>query len=335
MKKCWIVLALALLMLGCWTSAGAEVRYLCDVCLDYTEWTFTDCGDTHHAACTICGDAYDASHSVDCTDMTKCEECGTTVNLENAAVSHSPITEYVDETYHASTCACGEIFEKNPHYSEGYAIMKENESSHRIECMCSVEVYKFEAHTAYCSKDPTICYRCDAADVVTQTKHNLTKYTWVDQRYHRLSCQDCDYEDAKTEIHNVFCWWPHCMNCQSGDIDGVLLTEKDHFIEYHVTAATHQAYCSSNNCELYYDPEPHTFAGGVCTVCEYEKGSALPAIPGDADGNDSVTLNDALVILEGKVTNEECADVTGDGKVNEQDALRIMQYDSGWDVVLQ
>ena len=125
------------------------------------------------------------------------------------------------------------------------------------------------------------------------------------------------------------------MNCDSSDISGVLLTEKHHFIEYHVTATTHQAYCSSSNCELNYDSEPHDFANGVCTVCKYKQDSALPSLPGDADGSDSVTLNDALAILEGNVTNAESADVTGDGKVNEQDVLRIMQYDSGWNVVLK
>ena len=58
-------------------------------------------------------------------------------------------------------------------------------------------------------------------------------------------------------------------------------------------------------------------------------------LPGDADGNSSVTLADVRAILSGNVSSEANADVTGDGNVNEKDVLRIMQYISGWDVLLE
>ena len=58
-------------------------------------------------------------------------------------------------------------------------------------------------------------------------------------------------------------------------------------------------------------------------------------LPGDADGNSRVTLNDAIAILEGTVSNDANADVNGDSKTDINDALRILQYLAGWNVTLQ
>lgn len=67
---------------------------------------------------------------------------------------------------------------------------------------------------------------------------------------------------------------------------------------------------------------------------------ASDRLPGDATGDDSVTIEDAIAILQyasGENVGIDLynADVTGDGKVDLFDALRILQYDAGWDVTLE
>lgn len=62
--------------------------------------------------------------------------------------------------------------------------------------------------------------------------------------------------------------------------------------------------------------------------------------PGDSDGDGSVTINDAIAMLQycvGENANVdlEAADVTDDGKVDVQDVLRVLQYNAGWNVKLQ
>ncbi|MBR1662725.1 MAG: cellulase family glycosylhydrolase [Ruminococcus sp.] len=62
-------------------------------------------------------------------------------------------------------------------------------------------------------------------------------------------------------------------------------------------------------------------------------------LPGDADENGDVNINDVLIIqqfiAEWKVTvNEENCDVNNDGKININDVLLIQQYIAEWDVEL-
>ena len=63
-------------------------------------------------------------------------------------------------------------------------------------------------------------------------------------------------------------------------------------------------------------------------------------IPGDPDGDGSVTLNDAVMILqygtgESGSMDVSNADVNGDGTVSIHDALCIFQHEAGWDGVLR
>ena len=98
-------------------------------------------------------------------------------------------------------------------------------------------------------------------------------------------------------------------------------------------ASSHTFTCS--DCKGTYT-EPHQFdyyADGSCH-CGMAKGDVI-RLPGDADGNSRVTLNDAIAILEGTVSNDANADVNGDSKTDINDALRILQYLAGWNVTLQ
>ncbi len=63
-------------------------------------------------------------------------------------------------------------------------------------------------------------------------------------------------------------------------------------------------------------------------------------LPGDADGNGTVGMRDALSVLryvrgEEEEINTENADVNRDGRADMKDALLILQADCGWNVSLQ
>lgn len=84
----------------------------------------------------------------------------------------------------------------------------------------------------------------------------------------------------------------------------------------------------------------HTFgSNNLCTECGYERQTAV-CIPGDADNSAGISLADAVAVLQYCVSastsiNTSNADVTGDGKVDEKDALLILQYEAGWNVTLK
>lgn len=91
--------------------------------------------------------------------------------------------------------------------------------------------------------------------------------------------------------------------------------------------------------------KPTMTAEGVltytCVACKTTKTERIPIrVPGDANSDGKVDLNDALLVFEygsGKNVsiNLYNADVNQDGRVDAQDALLIMQYVSGWDVKLK
>ena len=75
------------------------------------------------------------------------------------------------------------------------------------------------------------------------------------------------------------------------------------------------------------------------TVLPQEEPELPPIFPGDTDGDEQVTLNDAIALLDalanGGVINYDNADVNGDGQIDAKDALLILQYIAGWNVSLK
>jgi len=80
-----------------------------------------------------------------------------------------------------------------------------------------------------------------------------------------------------------------------------------------------------------------------CTVCGEELSrehfEASAYIPGDINGDGKVNNRDAARLLQYLAgwdveVVEEALDANGDGKVNNRDAARILQYLAGWDVEL-
>ena len=77
---------------------------------------------------------------------------------------------------------------------------------------------------------------------------------------------------------------------------------------------------------------PITYANGSVIVCTYK--------PGDINGDEKVSLEDAIKLLQyiagWKLDNlvNEALDVNADGRINSKDVIRILRYIAGWDVIL-
>ena len=77
---------------------------------------------------------------------------------------------------------------------------------------------------------------------------------------------------------------------------------------------------------------PITYENGSVIVCTYK--------PGDINGDEKVSLEDAIRLLQyiagWKLDNlvDEALDVNADGRINSKDAIRILRYIAGWDVIL-
>lgn len=69
-----------------------------------------------------------------------------------------------------------------------------------------------------------------------------------------------------------------------------------------------------------------------CCLCTYK--------PGDINGDEKVSLEDAIKLLQyiagWKLDNlvNEALDVNADGRINSKDVIRILRYIAGWDVIL-
>ena len=82
----------------------------------------------------------------------------------------------------------------------------------------------------------------------------------------------------------------------------------------------------------------------TCTVCQQTKDEEIPKlsarIPGDVTGDGKVNLSDVVRLLKyvskwDVTINAANSDVTGDGKVTLSDVVRLLKYVSKWDVTLQ
>jgi hypothetical protein len=78
---------------------------------------------------------------------------------------------------------------------------------------------------------------------------------------------------------------------------------------------------------------------GLNYLCGQNHDENNPKVSGDADGDGTVDIDDALAILEycsgeGTSISTPAADVNADGDVDLYDALLILQFEAGWNVTL-
>ena len=83
-------------------------------------------------------------------------------------------------------------------------------------------------------------------------------------------------------------------------------------------------------CGQESEPEPHTYANGVCSVCGKEE---PPFVLGDVNADGDITLDDAVLTLKvamnvdigGETFIEQAADVVSDGGITLDDAIEILK----------
>lgn len=284
---------------GCSLCGSDDVVYV------YHWETYVDKGDgKHHTEiCEECGETLNEyEHWVNCTEPGVCESCGST-NVGGVGILHPTASiKYVDlGKKHQQQCTdCG---------------------------------YKWAAdwHWAYCN-DTTTCRICKLTGLTLPSDQYTHRGTFTDLgASHRFTCNYCDY--TTTESHWVYCTdQSECYQCGA---TGFEINWENRYCQGPITylsydATNHTFSCGA--CKQTYT-EPHGFDDDGSCSCGYVK--AAVGLPGDADNNSRVTLNDAIAILEGTVSNDANADVNGDGKTDLNDALRILQYLAGWNVSLQ
>lgn len=293
-----------------WSHYASCVDGYCYECGSYDvevdhDTVWMDCGDgkTHASECVNCGEVFWVeNHSVNCKEPGVCYMCGST-NVGGVGIGHyTSSIKYVDlGKKHQQQCTdCG---------------------------------YKWAAdwHWAYCN-DTTTCRICKLTGLTLPSDQYTHRGTFTDLgASHRFTCNYCDY--TETESHWVYCTdQSECYQCGA---TGFEINWENRYCQGPITylsydATNHTFSCGA--CKQTYT-EPHGFDDDGSCSCGYVKAAA--GLPGDADNNSRVTLNDAIAILEGTVSNDANADVNGDGKTDLNDALRILQYLAGWNVSLQ
>ena len=97
----------------------------------------------------------------------------------------------------------------------------------------------------------------------------------------------------------------------------------------------------TTDVELSYDPDDIYDIDENNIECTLENGKVkvVASEPGDINGDGKVNNKDATRLMQylsawDVFVNEPCLDTNGDGKVNNKDATRLMQFLAGWDVEL-
>lgn len=264
---------------------------------------WVDLGSTHQRQCTDCDYALEpAAHVVNCTAPQKCTKCGAAgLTVAQEDMRHS--LQWVD---------IGE--------------------QHQQQCESCEYVRHQGNHVVFCHEQG-VCGQCGAemTDVTEDMiVHEVLINNLGDQ--HEMRCEHCDF--VKVMDHLVLCEDPTvCIDCEATglSVSESLIECIGPYSFAPLSAAEHRRTCGT--CGRTKDFF-HSFSDGAC-VCgqAYED-----RLAGDATGDNVVTMEDALAILEYLIDGREIslgnADVNADGNVDIQDALRILQYAAGWNVVL-
>jgi len=302
-----------------------------DSIMHYDE--YTDLGTQHQYHCTVCGYQDEPeNHWAICDDPVTCAGCGIVkIDIPDAEIYHD----------------------------EQYVILDEQ---HQVVCdRCDYTEPPVD-HVAVCTA-PTACFYCKTAiaeaplkDMLHFTENVATNIT---DTTHENYCTHCGFSWGVI-AHRVNCANPTtCFACGKTGLNTADYTyyHAGPFAGMTITSTGHSFDCG--HCGKHADNEAHTFDKGFCYTCGYEQGTDAPdepdtpdvpnppdtpddpaRTPGDADGDGSVSIMDALAILQydvgwGTAINTRNADVNADGTANIMDALLILQYDVGWDVELK
>jgi hypothetical protein len=303
---------------------------------------YIDLGAQHQMICGYCGEQEEPeSHVVFCDEPDVCSFCELSVTVNEEELVHD------------------------------YSWVNVGKAGCKYECKtCGYVKYEVGLHEVKCNAANSVCGFCGAdlsgyQDEEYKVTHD---YSWVDigREGCQYECAACGHVKEGPYKHWVWCDGDACWNCRVGEnvydtsdyevyhpdwkVWIAYLSATQHGIGCEACGVSaiedHYAYCDGDGGKTCYgcggtDLEIpteyiyHDYNGsGICKLCGKDK-NAPAELPGDADGNSRVTLNDAIAILEGTVSNDANADVNGDGKTDINDALRILQYMAGWNVTLK
>lgn len=340
------------------TGSGCSLCGAANVEIVVHDYSYVDQGngETHKEICLVCGKTFDESqHTRYCTDEgSGCSWCGSD---DVVYVYHwETYVDKGDGKHHTEICEeCGETLNEDEHWVNctepgvcefcgstnvgGVGVLHPTASikyvdlgkKHQQQCTDCGQKWAADWHWAYCN-DTTTCRICKLTGLTLPSDQYTHRGTFTDLgASHRFTCNYCDH--TMTESHWVYCTdQSKCYQCGATGFEitweNRYCTGTTEVLSY--DANGHTFTCS--DCKQTYT-EPHSLDDDGSCSCGYVKAAA--GLPGDADNNSRVTLNDAIAILEGTVSNNANADVNGDGKTDLHDALRILQYLAGWNVSLQ
>lgn len=319
--------------------------------------TFENMGAYHLATCVYCDEfSFEEAHFKVCTsEENVCVVCG--VATDQIEVSHYHENGVCVDCGHVMECdhysaacnaptVCGDCGATGITASRIYHpfdfIMVDDGVEHHQECSGCGEVFWTQEHYIACIAEfPAICWVCHFEIGEEAKPSRLCSEVYEDHGdTHYIKCELCG--KVTEGEHEVACTNPsYCAKCKA---ENVSVSED---IIRHGTPWVGQDKATYNDeTHTYTCPDcdktvtrPHEYDknGNDCMYCDYWRQSIYP---GDADNSNGVSLADAIAVLQycaddSVSINTTNADVTGDGMVNEQDLLRLLQYNAGWDVTLE
>ena len=329
----------------------------------------------HWEGCAICGTRFDRvyGHEAECSNPNVCIYCGASdVYMEE--IWHEETKYEFDQYCHWEVCdACGEktAYEKHSRScmdepgvcqsckASGDEVELSTKHSSRVN-WTSIDAMQHQPTCARCGElagdpvnhlancnEPMHCIQCGADQVTADYSHEIdyADDPVYDNTHHWYVCTICG-EPAEGERHynSHDCTDPKtCTYCDAESVDTILYHSYDCFddgVEDKIgpvfsSDEGHWWHCNGCGDETVY---PHDFgSGNICVTCWYVKDNR---VPGDADQDGVVTLEDVTLLLayladstvDIHLGNSNVNDDTG---VDADDLLTLLQLVSGWDIELK
>lgn len=238
-----------------------------------------------------------------------------------------------------------------------------DDANHWYVCMDCDHKESVTAHTYdhNCDVDCNDCGHIRGITHVYERKYNEDFHWWecacgdfVDEQIHVFddfcdeSCSECDYirepfhsfynlkKDATHHWYECDCGAKDRVEEHYGDGEvcdgcGEMFNHTHELVNWYWDEDYHWFGCP---CGYQTEPEEHAWVGGSCAVCDMPAPDPVAEF-GDVNGDGWIDVEDAMLILQydAFIIDESdldlnAADVSGDGWIDVEDAMLILQYDA-------
>ena len=312
----------------------------CDVCGEKRVVSNHDYSNACDTTCNVCGTTRTTNHDYSLRDKNtethwlKCSVCGAIDETTRNAHKYKNACD-------ADCDVCGEMRVVDPHV---FSVQDKNAAEHWMRCsVCSIiDESSRKAHGFDNACDAT----CDECGYVRAVSHDYTSQN-KNAEAHWLKCSVCDDIDVSSrEIH---CYDNICdADCnECGYMREVIhdYSESEQSSTEHWTKCTicgkidedhRENHDFDNACDATCDEcgytrqvPDHVYDDAedlVCNVCGYERPSYIPA---DLDGDEGVTIDDAIYLLfhvnfQDYYPVNQPVDFDGDSDVDMDDAIYLL-----------